>query len=138
MKRIAGLSLEEWRLIRSSKTAPEEKKRLEERVDCFLEENPEDLEALFVVVGFTDNPFVRNSYLNRMIHVAKRKGDYLSYTLAIIISGTNNRQDLARDLFVNMSKKYPVRSRVIYFVSKVMAATTPQSRDSLYNSFFRD
>jgi hypothetical protein len=117
---IANLTDGELRELESGDPDGISRKDAESKLGQYIENNPRDISALMVASGTTLDPFLRNHYVMSLVNIAKKGKDRGAYTLGIIASRMNNREDIVNELYLEMKREYPVRARIANFFSKLI------------------
>jgi len=106
---VEGFDYEQWvELVELSAKHPRRQLKDKELSD-FIEENPDNITALILAFGSTEDIFLRNKYAEDIAKVARENGkfDYLKDAGYALWLG--NRPNLAEPLLKELKTKYPFR-----------------------------
>jgi len=133
---IANLTDNELSELESGDPNETSRKNVESKLTSYIDNNPRDISALMFASGVTSDPFMRNHYVMSLFDIAKKDKDRQAYSLGIIASRLNGRSAVADELYSEMRTKYPIRARVVNFISKILCKKCKE--DSRPDDFFFD
>ena len=116
--KVLDLSPEEWEKIMELPKDHGERKAKENELYDFIENNPDNLTALVLGFGFTDDVFMKDKYVQNMMSCARACKDISHYTAGVYACRMGNRLESADELAREMKQEYPLRGRVIDSILK--------------------